>query len=340
MNEIIKLCNRKYLMRIKSLPLIGHIAFGIIDRGTNILQIRPTTLCPLNCIFCSVDAGPLSKYRQTEYIVDRKLLVNWVKAVTKYKGEVIEALIDGVGDPLTYAEIVELVRDLKKFIPRVALETHGASLSKELIDKLANAGLDRINLSIDTLDYEKAKYLQGTEWFNIHKVIKLAEYITKETPIDLHITPVWLPGINDQDIEEIIEWSLNIGAGKKFPPLGIQKYVRHKYGRKIKGLKEVSWKDFEKFLEKLEAKYGIPLLWKRLDFGIKYVRKLPTKFRVGEIVEVEVKGPGWLYSEVLTVDKDYNYVITVVGVENVSLRKKLKAKILRNKDNIYVAKRV
>ena len=340
MNEILRLSNRKYLMRINSLPLVGHIAFGIIDRGTNILQIRPTTLCPLNCIFCSVDAGPLSRYRQTEYIVNKKLLIKWTKAIVKYKGEVLEALIDGVGDPLTYAEIVELVRDLKKFIPRVALETHGASLSKELIDKLANAGLDRINLSIDTLNDEKAKYLQGVKWFNIHRVMKLAEYIVKETPIDLHITPVWIPGVNDRDIEEIIEWSLNIGVGKKFPPLGIQKYVKHKYGRKVKGVKEVSWRDFEKFLEKLEIKYGVPLLWRKLDFGFKHVKKLPIKFRIGEVIEVEVKGPGWLYGEVLAVDLDREYIITVVGIEDIPPRKRLKVKILRNKDNIYVAKRI
>ena len=44
------------------MPLVGHVAFGIIDRGTNLLQIRPTSLCPLSCIFCSVDAGPRSNH--------------------------------------------------------------------------------------------------------------------------------------------------------------------------------------------------------------------------------------------------------------------------------------
>ena len=133
MNEVIMLSKNKYLMRITSLPLVGHIAFGVIDRGTNILQVRPTTLCPLNCIFCSVDAGPLSRHRQTEYVVDRKLLVRWVLNVAMFKGEVLEALIDGVGDPLTYHEIPELVKDLKKFISRVAIETHGANLNKETV---------------------------------------------------------------------------------------------------------------------------------------------------------------------------------------------------------------
>jgi uncharacterized Fe-S cluster-containing radical SAM superfamily enzyme len=52
--------NEKIVFKIRRpIPLVGHIAFGVIDRGTNIIQVRPTSLCNLNCIFCSVDAGPL-----------------------------------------------------------------------------------------------------------------------------------------------------------------------------------------------------------------------------------------------------------------------------------------
>jgi len=45
---------------IRDIPLFGCIAFGIIDRGTNVLQVRPISECPLACIFCSTDAGPYS----------------------------------------------------------------------------------------------------------------------------------------------------------------------------------------------------------------------------------------------------------------------------------------
>ncbi|MCE4627148.1 MAG: radical SAM protein, partial [Desulfurococcales archaeon] len=50
---------KRLLVNIEEpLPLVGTVFIGVIDRGTNVLQVRPTTLCPLNCIFCSVDAGP------------------------------------------------------------------------------------------------------------------------------------------------------------------------------------------------------------------------------------------------------------------------------------------
>ncbi|MEM0060187.1 MAG: radical SAM protein, partial [Desulfurococcaceae archaeon] len=57
------------------LPVFGYIAFGVIDRGTNVLQVRPTTICPQNCIFCSVDAGLKSEHRWAEYIVKPDLLI-------------------------------------------------------------------------------------------------------------------------------------------------------------------------------------------------------------------------------------------------------------------------
>ncbi|MDD1656702.1 MAG: radical SAM protein, partial [Methanomicrobiales archaeon] len=62
------------ITRETGIPLIGSVAFGIIDRGTSLLQVRPSCSCNLNCPFCSVDAGPCSRSRATEYQVDRGYL--------------------------------------------------------------------------------------------------------------------------------------------------------------------------------------------------------------------------------------------------------------------------
>jgi len=59
-------------------PLIGHVAFGVLDRGTNVIQVRPSTLCYHSCIFCSVDAGPASRTRQSEFLVE----VHWLARCT------------------------------------------------------------------------------------------------------------------------------------------------------------------------------------------------------------------------------------------------------------------
>ncbi|MDP2844544.1 MAG: hypothetical protein Q8N79_00525, partial [Candidatus Methanoperedens sp.] len=70
---------------IRDIPLFGCIAFGIIDRGTNVLQVRPYTECPLSCVFCSTDAGPHSKRRMSEYMVDLPQLLAAFEWAASYK---------------------------------------------------------------------------------------------------------------------------------------------------------------------------------------------------------------------------------------------------------------
>ena len=323
------------------IPLIGCIAFGLIDRGTNTIQIRPTSMCPLNCIFCSTDAGPNSKRRQTEYIVELEYLVDEFRRVVRYKGEYkIEAHIDTVGDPLTYPKIVDLVQELKntKGVEVVSMQTHGYLLSEKLIDDLDDAGLDRLNLSIDSLDPELARYLSGTPTYDVEKIMDMAMYITENKRIDLLIAPVWVPSINDDEIPKIIEFALNIGAGKKWPALGIQKYIPHKRGRKPKGVRPMTWKEFYDKLRIWERKYSTKLVLSLSeDFGLHKRKMLPIKYKIGEKTIVETLTSGWQRGEVLTRGKGVS--ITVVRMPIIPRKgTQLAVRIIRNKHNIYIAR--
>lgn len=84
--------------------------------------------------------------------------------------------------------------------------------------------------------------------------------------IDLLIAPVWVPGYNDDEIPKIIEFALEIGAGKKFPPLGIQKYIPYRFGRKVG--KSMTFREFYDRLRALEREFGVKLVLSPKDFGI------------------------------------------------------------------------
>ncbi|MEM0239864.1 MAG: radical SAM protein [Candidatus Nezhaarchaeales archaeon] len=320
-------------------PLIGCIAFGIIDRGTNLIQVRPSSSCPLSCIFCSTDAGPSSRNRQAEYIVDLDHLIEWFKAVIKFKkSKSLEAHVDTVGDPLVYPKIVDLVHRLSE-IPRVkiiSMQTHGQLLSYKLISDLEAAGLSRINLSIDSLDSQLAKKLAGTQHYDLNHILNMAEAISN-SKIDLLIAPIWVPGLNDQEIPKIIEYALKIKAGKRWPPLGIQKFVIHKYGRKPKGIKPITWFKFYRELRKLEDRFKVKLILKPEDFGIVKDLKVPLSYKKGEKVRVRVVGLGWLRGEKLAVDLRQERIITLINAPNIELGSTVHARILACKDNIYVA---
>ena len=321
-----------------NIPLIGCIAFGVIDRGTNILQIRPISTCPLSCIFCSTDAGPKSKWRQTEYIVELDYLIHVVKDIVAFKGgRRIEAHIDTVGDPTTYPHLIDLVCKLSDIpgIEVISMQTHGVLLTERMIDELADAGLSRINLSIDALDEPLAKYIAGVNFYDINHIVGIAEYIS-QSKIDLLIAPVWIPKINDDEIPKIIEFAKKIGAGKIWPPLGVQKYEVHKFGRKPPGVRPISWYKFYKTLRIWEKEFNVKLVLKPEDFNIVKLPMLPRPFKRFEKVKVTIVGPGWLKGEKLAIAK--GRVITLVNADDLPIGTKVYARILRTKHNIYIAR--
>ncbi len=320
-------------------PLVGCIAFGIIDRGTNLLQIRPSSLCPLSCIFCSTDAGPKSRHRQTEFLVEADLLVEHVRQVIKAKGEKeVEAHLDGVGEPTTHPRIIDIVQGLSE-IPEVkviSMQTNAVLLDEHKVDELADAGLTRLNISINALDPELAKKLAGTDDYDLSKVLQVTEYACQHEKVDVLIAPVLLLGLNEQEIPKIVRYALKVGAGKRFPPLGIQKYERHKYGRKPKGVRHQSWREFFDQLRVWESEFGVKLILSPQDFGIRKTRPLPCPFKKGDVVKAELVYPGWLKREVIAAGK--GRLITVVDYDE-PLRKgaRKRLKIVHVKDNMALA---
>ncbi|MEM2105092.1 MAG: radical SAM protein [Candidatus Bathyarchaeia archaeon] len=322
------------------IPLVGNIAFGLIDRGTNVIQVRPISTCPLSCIFCSTNAGPKSRIRQTEYIVPMDYLVDEFKKIVAYKGEKhIEAHIDTVGDPTTYPNIVELVARLNQIsgVEVVSMQTHGALLNEKILSRLSSAGLTRLNLSLDALEPPLAKKLADTEWYDIEKLVELAHYIVSSTKIDLLLAPVWIPNLNDLEIPKIIRLAIDVGAGRRFPPLGIQKYEKHKHGRKPKGVKVISWKKFFSKLKVWENAFGIKLIITPKDFGIHKRRMLPVPYKKFEKIRVKVVGPGWLKREKLAVTQKGDRSLTLVNADEIPIGANVKAKVVANKHNLLIA---
>jgi len=330
----------KKLIRIPEdveLPLIGCIAFGLIDRGTNLIQVRPISGCNLNCIYCSVDEGPNSKTRISSFIVNPDYLIEWFKALAAFKqNENIEAHIDGAGEPTLHPKFREIVAKLAeiKNVKVISLQTNGTVLKEKWIDELAEVGLSRINLSINALSEENAKKISGVENYNVKDIIKLAEAVAQSS-ISLLLAPVWIPTLNDEEIPKLIEFALKLKPKSKWPLMGIQKYEVHPHGRRVPGVKPLTWKKFYEKLYEWEKKFNLKLKLKPSDFEIIKTKMLPLKFRKNEIVNLKIVSNGWMKKQAIGV-KD-GRAITVIGVPE-SFRRKVKVKIIHNKHNIYIGK--
>jgi uncharacterized Fe-S cluster-containing radical SAM superfamily enzyme len=335
---------RKPVFRVEDpIPLIGHIAFGVIDRGTSVLQVRPSTLCQHSCIFCSVDAGPKSVTRKSEFLVEAEWLIRWAVDVAKFKGGKVEVLLDGVGEPLSHPDILDIIRFLKEsgYVDRIALETHGGFLSRRLAVELEKAGLDRINLSVDTANPLLARELVGVEWYDVLRVLEVAAWILENTRMDVVLTPVVIPGFNESDMKTLIEWARSHKAGVKSGwPSGIliQKYEVHAYGRKVRGVREWNWNKFYRWLRDLERSTGYRLIVEPWEIGFERRPSLEKPYTTGDRVRVLIAGPGWHWGELLAVDLKHERVIAVMTEKELKPGQTVTVTIVRDRDNIFVAK--
>lgn len=322
------------------LPLMGCVAFGLIDRGTNLIQVRPISGCNLNCVFCSVDEGPNSKTRIASFIVDLDYLLDWLRRLVKFKAvKDVEAHVDAAGEPTLYPKFKDLIHGLSSIeeVKVVSLQTNGTILRPKDVADLEAAGLTRVNLSVNAMDENLAKKLSGSGSYDLRAVLSLAEEIAN-SGIDLLLAPVWIPKLNDDEIPKIIDFALKIGCGKEYPPIGIQKYEVHKFGRKVPGVRQQTWFKFYAQLERLEKRKGVKLKLGPRDFGIHKAPKVPLVYRKGEVASIKVECVGWVKGEVIGASR--NRCITVVGGGEELIGSSIKAKVTRCGDNIYVAKRI
>ncbi|WP_292459717.1 radical SAM protein [Methanothermococcus sp.] len=357
-NLINKTTKRKTYYIHPPIPLIGHTAFGLIDRGTNIIQVRGLSGCNINCPFCSVDEGRYSKTRKNDYYVDLDYLVDEYKKIVEFKGNKhIEAHLDGQGEPSLYYPLPDLVQELNEINKKgkgiVSMQSNGTNLTYNIIDELEEAGLHRINLSINAIDEKMSRILSGSKDYDINHVLDIAEYI-KNSKIHLLIAPLLLPNVNDAEFKKVIDYAVQLEqknsqniinpiTNKKNPIVGAQLCLIYQFGRRIKKMRVWKFKKFYDLLKQCENEYkknGIDIQLNTplsKAFGNHRRKKLPNPFKLNEIVKTKVVLDGRIKGEVIGVAKDR--VIQIIDIhQNYEklMGKIVKVRILRTKDNIFI----
>jgi uncharacterized Fe-S cluster-containing radical SAM superfamily enzyme len=283
----------------------------------------------MNCTFCSTDAGTVSKYHKTNFVIEVDYLLKWLEEIAKFKGDNLIAHIDGVGDPSTYQDLLKLIQGIKKIenFSEIALQTNAHLLNKELIQNLKKAGLNKIHTSVHSLNENSSKELFGNESYNINHIKDICKEIVNNE-IELWINPVLLPKTNEEDIKEIIKFVKELKCN-----IGIQKYEIHKYGRKLK--QKQSWFHFYQQLKEFEKEHNLKLIHNNVNFPKR--NGIPIEFKKNEKTFATIKAPGWIRGQMLGTSK--NRCISIINCNN-SINDTVKVKILENKNNIYLAEKI
>jgi len=112
------------------------------------------------------------------------------------------------GEPLVRKDIIKLIKrlNLKKNttnLNEITLTTNGTLLEKYAYD-LKKVGIDRINVSLDTINHNKYKKI--TKFGNLDKVI-LGINEAKKNNIKIKINTVVLKNFNEDELEKLISWT-------------------------------------------------------------------------------------------------------------------------------------
>ncbi len=141
-------------------------------RAITYLRISLTDRCNLRCVYCMPKEGVQWQAHGDQLSVDE--IVQVVESAAD--GGVSRVRLTG-GEPLVHPDIVEIVRRITSIqnIEEVSLTTN-AMLLERLAQPLADAGLNRVNISLDTLNRDRFKRItRGGEIERVWKGIAAAE---------------------------------------------------------------------------------------------------------------------------------------------------------------------
>ncbi len=175
------------------------------------LRVSLTDKCNLRCTYCMPAEG-LNWLPNPELLTDDEIVRLVGIAVTRLG--VQEVRFTG-GEPLVRAGIVDIIRRVGELEPRPQMQVTSNGLG---MDKLAGplraAGLDRVNISLDTVDREMFHKLTRRD--------RLADVLRGLAAADaaglrpVKVNAVLMRGVNDSEPEKLLEFCLEHGYELRF----------------------------------------------------------------------------------------------------------------------------
>jgi cyclic pyranopterin phosphate synthase len=175
----------------------------LFARSITYLRVSLTDHCNLRCIYCT-PKGEQEKLLTSELLTYEELLRVIALAV---ESGINKIRLTG-GEPLVRRDIVYFVEQLAAIpgLEDIRLTTNGVFLTK-YAESLFNAGIKKINVSLDTLQRDKYKQITGSDCFE--KVWQGIECIDDLGFQPIKINMVVLKGTNDDELVDFAKLSLN-----------------------------------------------------------------------------------------------------------------------------------
>ena len=209
------------------------------NREINYIRVSITDRCNLRCRYCM----PMEAVERTsqEQVLSFDEIVRVLKSCVSVG--IRDVKITG-GEPLVRKDVPKLISMIKDIggIGKVTLTTNGILLY-DRIDELYRAGLDGINISLDTLNREKYKEITGFDMLN--EVLKSMEACKKYKDLNVKLNVVTLSKYNRDEVLDFAQLAKNSKIDVRFiemMPMGL--------GKTFEGYSQ------QEIMDRLEAEFG------------------------------------------------------------------------------------
>lgn len=233
------------------------------------LRISVTDKCNLKCFYCRPDN---MEFIPHDEILSYEEIARLVKAMTKYGLKRVR--ITG-GEPLVRPQIENLIKLLSEVpqIEDISMTTNGITLSQHA-RKLKEAGLKRVNVSIDSLKPELFYKITKGRLEDVIEGIKASKQVGLNP---VKINAVIIKGLNDDEVIDFVDFGIEYGVEVRFiemMPLG-QGSIKWDINM-VRPLDQIK--------EKIEEKFGKLIPTTSIGSGAAKVYEIPGyKTKVGFI---------------------------------------------------------
>ncbi len=200
-----------------AMPLPSPSLVDPFGRRINYLRLSVTDRCDFRCVYCMAET---MTFLPRDQVLSIEELAQVGRAFIQLGVEKIR--ITG-GEPLIRNNMLELVASLAQTpgLKELCLTTNGSRL-EHMAAPLSAAGLQRINISLDSLQPERFRQL--TRHGDLHQVLKGIEAAQQAGFARLKLNAVILQNHNLDEVVDLVDYALNEGLDISFieeMPLGI-----------------------------------------------------------------------------------------------------------------------
>ncbi len=195
-------------------------------RNINYLRVSLTDKCNLRCMYCM----PEGKCNQS--YISTKMSIKEIELIIRIFAEIgIEKVRFTGGEPLVVKDISKIIYNTSKIagIKDISLTTNGVFL-EDKIGELKEAGLTRVNISMDTLKVDKYQEITGKSY--LEKVQRGIKECLNQGIVPVKINVVLMKDINSDEVDEFIKMTEEMPVDVRFIELmpigaGIEMFKNH-----------------------------------------------------------------------------------------------------------------